>query len=88
MAGWADDLNGVTEIFVLFFFYSAVSTASFMCEREREREWQTPLHAREKERENFETCLVSLFLVVGSPPILAVLVGSQQHKLPPASSLR
>jgi hypothetical protein len=63
----------------------------------REKERQTPLRTRKKEKKrarkrkkkNYEICLVSLFSAVGSPPpILAMLVGSQQHKLPSISSLR
>jgi len=56
---------------------------SFTRKREREKESE-----KEKKRKNFETCLVSPFLAVGSPPILALLDGSQQQKFPPTSFLR
>jgi hypothetical protein len=81
-------LFGVVEIFGFFLlgnfnglFYAREgkrTTNSSTRKREREKE-------SEKKKESFETCLVSLFSAVGSPPILALLVGSQQHKLPPAS---
>jgi cytoskeletal protein RodZ len=54
-----------------------------MHKREKEKE-----NEKEKERKSFETCLVLLFLAVSSLPILALLVGFQQHKLPPTSSLQ
>jgi hypothetical protein len=54
--------------------------------RKREREKKSH---KKKERKSFETCLVLLFLDVGSPPpILVLLVGSQQHKFPSPSFLR
>jgi hypothetical protein len=60
----------------------------------REKENDKLLHVQERKRkrepkiESFETCLVSFFSAVGSPPpILAMLVGSQKHKLPSTSFL-
>jgi hypothetical protein len=72
------------RIIIIIFFNLAASTQ----ERKRTTNSSTRKKKRKKEpekrkKENFETCLVSFFSAVGSPPlILALLVGSQQHKLP------
>jgi hypothetical protein len=51
--------------------------------RNKEKKKMRNFFTHEKKK-SFETCLVSLFPAVGFPPILAMLVSFQQHKLPPA----
>jgi hypothetical protein len=71
-------------IYLFIYLFKAASTTSFTHERGKEKENEKLLYVQESEKGSFETCLVSLFsqllssfFVVGSPPILALLVGSQ-----------
>jgi hypothetical protein len=84
------------EIFV-FFTWQLQRPLLRAKEKEKKRAANSSTRKREREKESekgsFETCLVSLFsqllscfFVVGSPLILALLVGSQapSNKLPSA----
>jgi hypothetical protein len=67
-----------------FFYLVESSTASSTCERQKKK--------REREKERKLLNLFGLALpnssTVGSPPILVLLVGSQQHKFPLANSFQ
>jgi hypothetical protein len=66
------------------FLFGSFNGLFYAQERKRKREWQTPLHAREKEKKKARKGALKLvwsrfspsFFIVGSPRILALLVGS------------